>query len=383
MNYMRRFLSILKYTGLTLAAILLLVFVGGFLFTSLSPQFGGSPTEAQVASYEKSGHFEEGLFVNNTPTSMEMDWATIKTLLRDYLVGVPNLAPENLLPVLKVDSLSIVNRPDTLTRLTWFGHSAFLLEIEGKNILLDPMFGDSPSPISWLGSHRFTEGLPIEIEQLPAIDAVFFSHDHYDHLDYESVMRLKGKVKDFYVPLGVGAHLAAWGVAEDKIHEMNWWEETTHENLQIVCTPARHFSGRGITNRFSTLWSSWVIKGQHANIYFSGDSGYGPHFKEIGQKYGPFDAALMECGQYDLRWHNIHMLPEETAQGAIDLNAKVVMPIHWGAFVLALHAWKDPIDRVTKEAAALGMPIATPKIGERLMVGQPDFPMERWWDSLK
>ncbi|MEQ8531741.1 MAG: MBL fold metallo-hydrolase, partial [Imperialibacter sp.] len=180
MKYMRRFLSILKYTGLTLAVILLLVLVGGWLFTSFSPQFGGSPTEAQVALYQKSGHYEEGLFFNDTPTSMDMDWATIKTLLRDYVVGVPNLAPENLLPVLKVDSLSIVNRPDTLTRLTWFGHSAFLLEMEGKTILLDPMFGDSPSPVSWLGSYRFTDGLPIEIEQLPAIDAVFFSHDHYD-----------------------------------------------------------------------------------------------------------------------------------------------------------------------------------------------------------
>jgi L-ascorbate metabolism protein UlaG (beta-lactamase superfamily) len=383
MNYMRRFLSILKYFGLTLAAILLLVFIGGFLFTSLSPQFGGSPTEEQVAIYQKSGHYEEGLFFNDTPTSMDMDWATIKTLLRDYIVGVPNLAPENLLPVLKVDSLSIVTRPDTLTRLTWFGHSAFLLEMEGKNILLDPMFGDSPSPVSWLGSHRFTEGLPIEIEQLPTIDAVFFSHDHYDHLDYESVMRLKDKVNDFYVPLGVGAHLAAWEVPDEKIHEMNWWEETSHDNLQIVCTPARHFSGRGITNRFSTLWGSWVIKGPHANIYFSGDSGYGPHFREIGQKYGPFDAALMECGQYDLRWQNIHMLPEETAQAAVDLNSKLMMPIHWGAFVLALHAWKDPVDRVTKKATALGMPITTPKIGERLTVGEPTFPMERWWDSLR
>jgi L-ascorbate metabolism protein UlaG (beta-lactamase superfamily) len=183
--------------------------------------------------------------------------------------------------------------------------------------------------------------------------------------------------------LGVGAHLAAWEVPDEKIHEMNWWEETSHDNLQIVCTPARHFSGRGITNRFSTLWGSWVIKGPHANIYFSGDSGYGPHFREIGQKYGPFDAALMECGQYDLRWQNIHMLPEETAQAAVDLNSKLMMPIHWGAFVLALHAWKDPVDRVTKKATALGMPITTPKIGERLTVGEPTFPMERWWDSLR
>ncbi len=380
---MKLLVRILKYIGLTLAILFVILLAGGFLFTTFSPEFGGSASDAQKQAYAASGHFEDGLFVNETPTAMDMDWPTIKTLLRDYVVGVPNLAPEKPLPVLKIDSLSIANRPDTLTRLTWFGHSAFLLEIEGKNILLDPMFGDTPSPVSLMGPHRFTEGLPIEIAALPTIDAVLFSHDHYDHLDYGSVIKLKDKVKDFYVPLGVGAHLTAWGVDENKIHEMNWWEETQQESLQIICTPARHFSGRGITNRFSTLWGSWIIKSATKNIYFSGDSGYGPHFKAIGEKYGPFDVAMMECGQYDLRWHNIHMLPEETALAAADLNARLMMPIHWGAFVLALHSWKDPVDRVTIKARELGMPITTPKIGQPIIIGQPNFPMERWWDALK
>lgn len=376
-------IRILKITGLVLGAPLALLTIVASLFIGLSPEFGNSPTDEQIAAYQQSGHYADGLFVNETPTSMDMDWATIKTLLRDYVVGVPDLAPGKPLPVLKIDSLGIVSRPDTLTRLTWFGHSAFLLEISGKNILLDPMFGDTPSPVSFLGTHRFTDGLPIEIEQLPAIDAVIFSHDHYDHLDYGSVLKLKDKVKEFYVPLGVGAHLAGWGVAAEKIHEMNWWDEAQFEELTIVCTPARHFSGRGLTNRFSTLWSSWVVESNGTKVYFSGDSGYGPHFKEIGERLGPFDMAMLECGQYDLRWQAIHMLPEETAQAAVDLEAELMVPIHWGAFVLALHTWYDPIDRVTKKAGELNMPISTPKIGQPILIGSESFPRERWWEGLK
>ena len=380
MNFVIRFL---KITGMVLGALLVVVIAVGFLFIALSPEFGDSPTDKQIAAYQQSGHYADGAFVNETHTSTDMDWATIKTLLRDYVVGVPHLAPEKPLPVLKIDSLGIVSRPDTLTRLTWFGHSAFLLEISGKNILLDPMFGDTPAPVSFLGTHRFTDGLPIEIEQLPAIDAVIFSHDHYDHLDYGSVLKLKDKVKEFYVPLGVGAHLAGWGVAAEKIHEMNWWEEAQFEGMTIVCTPARHFSGRGLTDRFSTLWSSWVVESNGTKVYFSGDSGYGPHFKEIGERLGPFDMAMLECGQYDLRWQAIHMLPEETAQAAVDLQAELMVPIHWGAFVLGLHTWYDPIDRVTKKAGELNMPISTPKIGQPVLIGSESFPRERWWEGLK
>lgn len=380
MNFVIRFL---KITGLVLGALLVVVIAVASLFIALSPEFGDSPTDEQIATYQQSGHFIDGAFVNETHTPMDMDWATIKTLLRDYVVGVPDLAPEKPLPVLKIDSLGIVSRPDTLTRLTWFGHSAFLLETNGKNILLDPMFGDTPSPVSFLGTHRFTDGLPIKIEQLPAIDAVIFSHDHYDHLDYGSVLKLKDKVKEFYVPLGVGAHLAEWGVAAEKIHEMNWWDEAQFEGMTIVCTPARHFSGRGLTDRFSTLWSSWVVESNGTKIYFSGDSGYGPHFKEIGERLGPFDMAMLECGQYDLRWQAIHMLPEETAQVAVDLQAKLMVPIHWGAFVLGLHTWYDPIDRVTKKAAELNMPISTPKIGQPILIGSESFPRERWWEGLR
>lgn len=370
-------------TGLIIAGIVVLLFVIGFIFMQVSPQFGGKPSPGQIKIFQNSGHYENGVFQNETPTSMDMGFSKFMSVLKDYIVGIPNNAPKTLLPVLPIDSLEIVNRPDSITRLTWFGHSAFLLEIQGKNILIDPMFGDTPSPHPWLGRSRFTEGLPIAIEKLPKIDAVIFSHDHYDHLDYGSILKLKEKVNQFYTPLGVGIHLAAWGVPTENIHELNWWDEIKFEGLTFKCAPARHFSGRGLGDRFSTLWASWIIQGDKHNIYFSGDSGYGPHFKAIGEKYGPFDFAMMECGQYDKRWDNIHMMPEETAQAAVDVNTKLFMPIHWASFVLALHTWKDPIERVIKKASELGIPIATPRIGEPIILELPEKPNSRWWEDIQ
>ncbi len=375
--------KILKMTIFFITGFTLLLVLGGSLFIHLSPQFGASPTKSQIAVYEKSGHYLNGAFENEIPTSMEMGFTTFMSVLADYIKGVPNSAPKSLLPVQQIDSMGIVNRPDSITRLTWFGHSAFLIEILGKNILIDPMFGSTPSPHPWLGRSRFTNGLPIEVEKLPYIDAVIFSHDHYDHLDYGSIQKLKHKVKKFYTPLGVGNHLAKWGVPKEIIHELNWWDEISHEDITLICTPARHFSGRSITDRFSTLWASWIIQGGGQNIYFSGDSGYGSHFKTIGDKYGPFDFAMMECGQYDERWHEIHMMPEETAAATVDLNVKTFMPIHWGAFVLALHTWKDPIERVTKKASQLGIPITTPRIGEPIILEHPDKPVARWWETIE
>jgi L-ascorbate metabolism protein UlaG (beta-lactamase superfamily) len=283
--------------------------------------------------------------------------------------------------VIKIDSLSIANHNASTTQLIWFGHSAFLLLIDGKKILIDPMFGNSPSPIELLGPKRFSKELPIEIEKLPFIDAVIISHDHYDHLDYNSINRLKGKVGQFFTPLGVGNHLIRWGVAKDKIQELDWWESTRFKGIDLVCCPARHFSGRGLFDKSSTLWCSWVISGSKDNIYFSGDSGYDTHFKEIGEKYGPFDISLIECGQYNDNWKLIHMMPEESAQAGVDLKSKLVVPIHWGAFSLALHDWTDPIERIVKKSNELGIPLATPKIGEPFEVNSTEIEIstEYWW----
>jgi L-ascorbate metabolism protein UlaG (beta-lactamase superfamily) len=206
------------------------------------------------------------------------------------------------------------------------------------------------------------------------------SHDHYDHLDYGSIQKLKGKTKLFYVPLGVGAHFREWGVKPEQIVEFNWWEEESVEGLKFVFTPARHFSGRGLTNRFSTLWGSWVIQSKNENVFFSGDSGYGVHFKKIGDKFGPFDFAMIECGQYDEKWADIHMTPEESAQAGVDLKTKVAMPIHWGAFSLALHTWTDPVERIIKTAEELNLPLITPAIGDVVHLDSTiQKTVNNWW----
>ncbi len=364
-------------TALALVSIILLLAIVVAVFVNFSPQFGGTPSKKAMLAFAKKDYHKQGVFVNLTPTSMDMSAKTSFNLLLDFIKGVPNARPSFDIPVEKIDSLTIVKNV-TRTKIVWFGHSAFLLQIDGKNILLDPMLGDVPSPHPWLGGKRFSKELPIEIEKLPAIDAIIISHDHYDHLDYESIQKLKEKTTAFYVPLGVGAHFLAWGIPSEKIHEMAWWDEIYHENLLLVFAPARHFSGRGFT-RNNTLWGSWIIKGEHNNIYFSGDGGYGAHFKTIGEKYGPFDFAMVECGQYNKNWTQIHMMPEETVQAAIDLNAKLMMPIHWGAFALALHDWTDPIIRVSKKAAEQNMPLIAPKIGEAVFLDGPLPAQEKWW----
>ena len=348
------------------------------MFTTLSPQFGKEPSAEQKALFEKLPHYQDGKFQNLIPTSMDMDFWKAVRMIPKFFQNTPNSRPDFDIPVLKVDSLELVQAYEP-ARLVWFGHSSFLLQIDGKNILLDPMLGEVPAPHPLLGKKRYANELPIEIEKLPLIDLVIFSHDHYDHLDYGSVQKLKGKTKKFLAPLGVGSHLSHWGVEEAKIQEMDWWEETSYEDLFLAFTPSRHFSGRGLTNRFSTLWGSWVIKGSQENIYFSGDSGYGSHFNAIGEKYGPFDFAMLECGQYNENWKEIHMMPEETAQAGVDLNARVIMPIHWGAFTLAMHTWTDPVERVLVKGKELGIPVFVPKIGEQVQIQEEMTIQEQWW----
>lgn len=269
--------------------------------------------------------------------------------------------------------------PDTSVYVTWFGHSAVLLEIEGKRILLDPMLGPAASPVPFFAK-RFAYRQPIDFAPLVKIDAVVISHDHYDHLDYGSIQKLNPNVGHFYVPLGVGGHLERWGVDSTKITELDWWESAERDGLTFTATPQRHFSGRGLIDRNSTLWASWVVAGASRKVYFSGDGGYGPHFEQIGQRFGPFDLAMVECGQYNVKWKDIHLLPEQTMQAFLDLKGEVLMPIHWGAFNLAVHPWTESVERLNR-ANKTGVFIATPTIGTRYPVGTRQ-PTTNWWESV-
>tara|TARA_R110001606_G_scaffold182906_1_gene329533 strand:- start:343 stop:1446 length:1104 start_codon:yes stop_codon:yes gene_type:complete len=364
---------------ITLAIVIVALIATYFLFVGFYPSFGGEVSKERQLEYAKSTQFKNGIFENTKPVNIDMSFSETLTMAKKFFFSkVENGSPKNDLTVHKIDSTNIAEYANS-TRFIWFGHSTFLLQMNQKNILIDPMFGEVPAPHSLLGGKRFSAELPIEVQQLPKIDAVILSHDHYDHLDYESITLLKDKVGTFYTPLGVGVHLEAWGVSKEKIIELDWWQEITFDDLKFVCTPARHFSGRKFNNRQSTLWSSWVIQSSTENIFFSGDSGYDSHFKAIGDKYGPFDFAMMECGQYDKMWPEIHMFPEETAQAAVDVRAKKMMPIHWGAFKLAMHSWTDPVERVTKKAQKLNIPLITPKIGTPFLLQEKKIPNQHWW----
>ncbi|MGW6192927.1 MBL fold metallo-hydrolase [Bacillus cereus] len=316
-------------------------------------------------------------YMNQIHTDVSFKPKDIIGLMTDYFKMKTKLRPIKNLPIVLSNKDN-----ESLESVTWFGHSASLLKIEGKKLLLDPMFGDASSPFPVFNSKRYSGAFSLEREDLQEIDAIIISHNHYDHLNYKSIMQLKDHAKHFYVPTGVARYLIKWGVSPNKISEHNWWDEITFDNIKLVCAPARHFSGRSMTDKDRSLWCSWLILGQETKVFFSGDSGYAPHFKEIGNKYGPFDLTLMECGQYDTRWSAIHMLPEETVQAHIDVKGELLVPIHWGAFTLALHEWSDPIERVTKEANRLGVNITTPQIGEAITLKSREYPTSAWWREV-
>lgn len=362
-------------TTIIIASIVGVLIIAGLLFLHFSPQFGQKLTSDQQKEFAKLDNFKTGKFQNLHKSPMEINfWKALKEMTKK----APNRNPSQEIDVQTIDSATLAKN-DTSTQVFWFGHSTFLIIMDGKKILIDPVFSTTPSPVSFLGPKRYAKNLPISMEELPFIDAVIISHDHYDHLDYATIKNIKHKAGQFFTPLGVKNHLVAWGVAADKVTALNWWDTVAFDHIQLVCTPARHFAGRGLLDRSTTLWSSWIIKGHKDNIFFSGDSGYDIHFKEIGDKYGPFDLSLMECGQYNEDWKYLHMMPEETAQAAADLNSKLTMPIHWGAFSLAYHDWTDPVERMKIKAHELNVSVATPQIGEPLLLGNHTYPTSNWW----
>ena len=370
--------KIIRVLYIVLSLITLLIIIG-VLFINLSPQFGGVASKQQQELFSKSKHYKDGKFLNNGGVKMEMSFKDSFKAMWILFKSNSKAEPNKNIAVQKIDSITIANY-NSKTRFIWFGHSTFLLQIKGKNLLIDPMFSNVPAPNPLLGNKRFSNKLPIEIEKLPSIDAVLITHDHYDHLDYESIQKLKDKVNMFYTPLGIGIHLLKWGVEKERIIELDWWQEIKFDELTIRCTPAQHFSGRGISDREKTLWCSWIIQSDDENLFFSGDSGYASHFKEIGDQYGPFDFAFMECGQYNNLWPLVHMLPEETAQAGLDIKAKKMMPIHWGAFKLASHSWTDPVERISKKAKELNVDLVIPKIGEIIEIGLNDSEeIYPWW----
>ena len=351
----------------------------GYFYFTKNPQFGGKLTKKEKIRLEKSSQWEKGSFQNQSKTTMDMSLASLPKFIQENNKAKKTRNPKENIPIKPFD----VNmfKPDGNPKFVWYGHSTLLLQLNNKNLLIDPMFGADASPVGPIRTKRFSKDSLQVIKELPAIDAVLLTHDHYDHLDFGSIRDLKQKVKLFLVPLGVGRHLEHWGIDKNMITEFDWWQEIQLFDLDFIFTPSRHFAGRGVFDRAKSLWGGWVIKSSKHSIYWSGDSGYDEHFKIIGEKYGPFDWGFMECGQYNERWHLIHMYPEETVCAALDAKVVKAIPVHWGAFGLALHHWKDPITRFISEAEQKQQAFLTPEPGAVINLDMKTS--NSWWESYE
>ncbi|GLQ98069.1 MBL fold metallo-hydrolase [Dyella mobilis] len=286
-----------------------------------------------------------------------------------------NTRPANPVPVQAITRAQLDAAPDrSLFRL---GHSTMLLKLRGAYWLTDPVFAERASPFRWMGPKRFHQP-PIALEDLPPIRGVILSHDHYDHLDRDTIGYLAKRADLFLTPLGVGDRLIEWGVDASKVRQFDWWQGAEVDGLQLTATPAQHFSGRTPFDGNQTLWASWVIVDDDLRVFFSGDTGYFDGFKAIGERLGPFDVTLLETGAYDAQWPYVHMQPEQTVQAHVDLRGRWLMPVHNGTFDLAMHTWQEPFERVLALTTERRIPLATPRMGERLDLAAPHAG-ERWW----
>jgi L-ascorbate metabolism protein UlaG (beta-lactamase superfamily) len=325
----------------------------------------------RAARIRRSPQFVNGAFVNPMP-----DPPRPASSVLDELSGSRWRRPHGFVP-LRVPPTD--EPPADGLRAVWYGHASTLVEIEGKRVLFDPVWSDRVSPSQLVGPKRH-HPVPVELGRLPSIDAVAISHDHYDHLDRATVRHLTYTQKSpFVVPLGVGAHLERWGVPAYRIIELDWGEEARVAGLRFVATAARHFSGRASFAANDTLWGSWVVAGAAKRVFYAGDSGYFEGYKGIGAAHGPFDLTLMPIGAYGPAWPDTHMTPEEAVTAHLDLGGRLLLPVHWATFTLALHPWAEPVERLWREAKARDVSIVVPRPGEAVDTAAVP-PVEDWWE---
>jgi L-ascorbate metabolism protein UlaG (beta-lactamase superfamily) len=352
----------------------------GILCISACASMGRPPKGESLERVRSSQHYRENEFKNNRPTGVMLPgsfWQTMTQWFSGDQIRVPKSPP----PIVRLDNKSFRQPPTSGLRITWLGHNTVMIEIDGYRILTDPVFSKRISPISWMGPKRFHD-VPITIDELPEIDAVVISHDHYDHLDHQSIVELASKTRLFYMPLGVGSHLESWGIPKDKIVEMGWWQENTVlGQLKLIATPARHFSGRGPFDRNKTHWAAWAIIGPEHRIFLGGDTGLCDSFKYVGEKFGPFNVTLMPIGSYGPTWPEIHMTPEQAVQAHLDVKGGLLIPIHWGTFNLAFHSWTEPAERLLVETSRTDVACSIPKAGE-MIDGDTPPQIVRWWPDI-
>ena len=365
----RRWVRVLLGAGGLLA--LVLAAVAADAWTALGKGARGE----RRARMERSPQWKEGNFTNPQPL-----WNDLWGSLGGMFDASPDIGPSEPPPTVTGDRSRFAEPPATGLRVTWLGHSTALIELDGHRVLMDPVWSERVSPLTWVGPKRWYAP-PIPLGELPPVDAVIISHDHYDHLDYPTLQAMKGWETTFVVPLGVGAHLASWGIPEARIVELDWWERTRVRGLDIVATPSRHASGRTVLDKDATLWAGFALLGPEHRAYYSGDTGLFPAMKDIGARLGPFDVTMIEVGQYNRSWPDWHIGPEQAVLAHQWVRGRVLLPVHWGLFTLAAHGWTEPIERVLAAAETAGVPVLVPKPGQSVEPAAPP-PSEHWWPRL-
>ncbi|MCG8493993.1 MAG: MBL fold metallo-hydrolase [Sneathiellales bacterium] len=344
--------------------------------------WGSKPTEQQKERYAQSPNYRvsEERFVNRNQSEVDAMWDTVWNVENfwKFFTNDAETKPPAPLPEVKPDFSQLQESHDDLN-VIWFGHSSFLLDISDKLVLVDPLFGNA-GPFPFLG-RRFQKPV-VTAKELPEVDVILISHDHYDHLETKTMRFYAEKDVVFVVPLGIGRLLIEWGIDPKRVTELDWWQSADIADLKFTAAPSQHYSGRrGFANN-DTLWASWVVKSDKHNVYFSGDSAYDTHFAKIGERFGPFDIAFLENGQFSPVSRQVHMFPEDAVQAFEDLNAKKLFPVHWGMFSLASHDWNKPIRDIDRMASDKGIELVAPRIGELLNVDKPYF-LERWWEAVR
>lgn len=375
----RRLFSIFRWTTIIIVALAGVLTLSTFLYMRQS-KFGKNPSGKRLEMMMKSPNFKNGQFRNLSHTPQLAEGYTMAGVMYEFFFKrKARRVPLDTIPSVKTDLLNLHPGEDILV---WFGHSSYFIQLDGKRALVDPVFSGNASPLP--GTNRSFKGTDrYAVSDLPDIDYVILTHDHYDHADYETLLKLKDKVGLVVCGLGVGEHLESWGYPPDIILEKDWHEKVNLDSgFFIHTTPARHFSGRGFS-RNTTLWMSYVLQSPSMKIYIGGDSGYDTHYADIGEKFGPIDLAIVENGQYDAKWRYIHNHPEEVLQAAQDLKAKRLFPVHSSKFAMANHPWDEPLTRVAELNKSLNIPLVTPIIGETVYLKDDKQQFREWWSEVK
>src|SRR3569623_425570 len=359
----------------------LLTVTGLFAFVLVDgwTAFGARATGARVARLQASAEWRDGHGVNPQPLHNDF-WKMVTGMWHRSPDASPPVEPLRPPLIAPSAAATLSTPPPSGLRVTWLGHSTMLVEIEGRRFLTDPVWSARASPLGWVGPRRFFPP-PIALDALPTLDAVVISHDHYDHLDRATVVARGARGATFVVPLGVGAHLTAWGIPEARIVELDCWQRAAFGPVAVVCTPARHTSGRMLIDNDQKLWAGYALVGASHRVYYSGVSGLIPALRDIGARLGPFDLTMIEVGQYGQGWPDWHMGPEQAVRAHQLVGGHLLLPVHWGAFALANHAWTEPIARALAAAARAGVPLVAPRPGQSFEPATPP-PLARWRPAL-